>query len=87
VMFFLAAGFFLIHSTLSGLVNHHASEHKAVVNGLYVSVYYFSGALGSWIPGYLYDGLGWNGLILIFVALLGLAAWFVLQVRLVVPPD
>ena len=32
-MFFLAAGFFLIHALLSGLTNHLAQEHKGVVNG------------------------------------------------------
>ena len=53
-MFLLAAGFFLIHALLSGLANHLAPEHKGVVNGLYVSVYYFSGALGSWLPGYFH---------------------------------
>ncbi|MDJ0776906.1 MAG: MFS transporter [Gammaproteobacteria bacterium] len=74
MMFFLAAGFFLIHALLSGLANHLAREHKGVVNGLYVSIYYFSGALGSWLPGYLYDGLQWQGMIIVFLLILGLAA-------------
>jgi YNFM family putative membrane transporter len=75
MMFFLAAGFFLMHATLSGLANHLAQEHKGVVNGVYVSVYYFSGALGSWLPGYVYEGLGWSGMIVIFTAILGVCAW------------
>jgi len=74
-MFFLAAGFFLIHALLSGLSNHLAREHKGVVNGLYVSVYYFSGALGSWLPGYLYEAAGWRGMVLVFVVILALAGW------------
>jgi YNFM family putative membrane transporter len=74
-MFFLAAGFFLIHALLSGLANHLAQEHKGVVNGLYVSIYYFSGALGSWLPGYLYEGIGWHGMVLVFLLLLGISAW------------
>jgi YNFM family putative membrane transporter len=74
-MFFLAAGFFLIHALLSGLVNHLAREHKGVVNGLYVSIYYFSGALGSWLPGYLYEAAGWHGMILVFVLILGIGAF------------
>ena len=75
MMFFLAAGFFLIHALLSGLANHLAPEHKGVINGLYISIYYFSGALGSWLPGYLYEGLGWSGMILVFVVILALCAW------------
>ncbi len=80
-MFFLAGGFFLMHALLSGLANHLAREHKGVVNGLYVSVYYLSGALGSWLPGYCYDGLGWRGLILLFALLLGFGAWHIVRFR------
>mgnify|MGYP001823121067 FL=1 len=82
MMFFLAAGFFLIHALLSGLTNHLAQEHKGVVNGLYVSIYYFSGALGSWLPGYLFEGLGWNGMITIFMLILVFCAWSISQLRL-----
>ena len=81
MMFFLAAGFFLMHALLSGLANHLASEHKAVVNGLYVSIYYFSGAMGSWLPGYLYEGLSWNGMILIFLLILTLCGWSVMRIN------
>lgn len=81
MMFFLAAGFFLIHALLSGLANHLAQEHKGVINGVYVSVYYFSGALGSWLPGYLYEAVAWNGMILVFMLMLGLGAWCISQVK------
>lgn len=80
MMFFLAAGFFLIHALLSGLANHLASEHKGVVNGLYVSIYYFSGAMGSWLPGYLYEGAGWNGMVLVFLLILVFCGWSILRV-------
>ncbi len=73
-MFLLAGGFFLLHALLSGLANQLAQEHKGVVNGLYVSIYYFSGALGSWLPGYLYDGIGWHAMIGAFFGLLALGA-------------
>ena len=74
-MFLLAAGFFLIHALLSGLANQLADEHRGVVNGIYVSVYYLSGALGSWLPGYLFEAVHWSGMISVFVAILVLAAW------------
>ena len=38
--------------------------------------------LASWLPGYLFDWLGWNVLLAVFLAVLGLAAWFVQQLRL-----
>ncbi len=81
MMFFLAAGFFLIHALLSGLANHLASEHKGVVNGLYVSIYYFSGAMGSWLPGYLYEGAGWNAMVLVFLLILVFCGWSILRVN------
>jgi YNFM family putative membrane transporter len=58
-----------------------AQEHKGVVNGLYVSIYYFSGALGSWLPGYLYEGIGWHGMITVFVLILGLGGWSISQLK------
>ncbi len=73
-MFLLAGGFFLLHALLSGLANHLAREHKGVVNGLYVSIYYLSGALGSWLPGYLYAGIGWHAMLAVFAVLLALGA-------------
>ena len=81
-MFLLAGGFFLIHALLSGLANHIASEHRGVVNGLYVSVYYFSGALGSWLPGYVYEGLGWHGMVIAFIGLLGISAFSITRMRI-----
>jgi YNFM family putative membrane transporter len=82
VMFAFSAGFFFIHSTLSGLVNHFAIEHKGVVNGLYVSIYYISGALGSWLPSYLYAWSGWHSLVIVFVGVLGVTAWLIMKLRL-----
>jgi len=85
VMFAFSAGFFFIHSTLSGLVNHLALEHRGVVNGLYVSIYYISGALGSWLPAYFYGWSGWGSLIIVFVAVLGVTACLVMKLSLAVP--
>ena len=81
-MLVFACGMFFIHSTLSGLVNAHATEHKGVVNGLYVSVYYLSGALGSWLPGYVYLGLGWQALILISMLVLAAIALVAAKIKI-----
>ena len=81
MMFCFAGGFFFIHSTLSGLVNHLAREHKGVVNGLYISIYYLSGALASWLPGIVYDAYGWDSIMTSLVILSGLGAWFVTRLK------
>jgi len=82
MMFCFAGGFFFIHSTLSGLVNHLTREHKGVVNGLYVSIYYFSGALASWLPGIFYDHLGWQFVICLFVLVLLICGCSINQLKL-----
>lgn len=63
-MFLLCGASFLTHATATGYLNRHATQHKGVVNGLYVSFYYGGGAVGSYLPGYLYRAFGWDGFIL-----------------------
>jgi len=82
MMFCFAGGFFFIHSTLSGLANQLAREHKGVVNGLYISIYYLSGALATWLPGTVYDALGWNTILCLLIILSGMAMWFITRLRL-----
>ncbi|MGB5707471.1 MAG: MFS transporter [Arenicellales bacterium] len=77
MMLFLAGAMFLIHATLSGYVNHIAKEHKGVVNGIYVSVYYLSGTLGSWLPVLLYRHLGWQAVIVFSISILALSIHFI----------
>ena len=79
MMFCFAGGFFFIHATLSGLVNHQATEHKGVVNGLYVSIYYLSGALASWLPGIVYEVYGWSTVITMLMLVLILGGWCVVE--------
>ena len=78
MMVVLAAGFFLVHSVLSGFLNDVAREHKGVVNGVYVTAYYLSGAVGSWLPFLVYQDIGWNITMLALLFLLGLSAIFIL---------
>ncbi|MFT5503950.1 MAG: YNFM family putative membrane transporter [Gammaproteobacteria bacterium] len=81
MMFLFSGGFFFIHASLSGMSNHYAKEHKGVVNGLYVSVYYVSGALGSWLPAYYYEWAGWNSLVMVFCLLLLGSVGFIWQIK------
>ena len=38
-----------------GTMNKLATENRAVANGLYISIYYTGAALGSWLPGLIYQ--------------------------------
>ena len=60
VGFLTSAGMFTIHTTLSALLNSLKPESASLVNGLYISIYYSAGALGSVLPVAVYHAFGWN---------------------------
>ena len=60
VGFLISAGMFTTHATLSGLLNSLKPELASLVNGLYISIYYSAGALGSILPVAVYHAFGWN---------------------------
>ena len=72
-MFLLCGASFLTHATATGYLNRHVAQHKGAVNGLYVSFYYGGGAIGSYLPGYVYRGFGWTGFIALLVVVLVIA--------------
>ncbi|ANE34810.1 major facilitator superfamily transporter [Campylobacter hyointestinalis subsp. lawsonii CCUG 27631] len=59
-MLLFCLGNFLTHSIASGFINKMAESHKGISNGLYVSFYYGGGALGSFVPGFVYMFGGWG---------------------------
>jgi YNFM family putative membrane transporter len=80
-VFCMCAGFFLIHSLLSAHLNHLTIGPKGIVNGLYIASYYAGGALGGWLPGYVYRGAGWEAFLASLLLMLGLAAWWIRLMR------
>jgi MFS transporter, YNFM family, putative membrane transport protein len=80
-MFLLCGSMGLLQTVSPGYVNKLATEHKSVANGLYISIYYTGGALGSYLPGWVYTHFGWTSYIfcLAFVVLFALALAFGLK--------
>ena len=66
---------FMLHSGLSAYLNQHVYEHRRVVNGIYLTSYYLGGASSSFLPGWIYMGMGWlwllAGLFVLLVAAIG----------------
>ncbi|MEW5774585.1 MAG: MFS transporter [Thermodesulfobacteriota bacterium] len=62
-------GMFTVQTTAPGVINRLAPCGPGVVNGLYLSFYYAGGALGSYLPGYVYRHFGWNAFVLGLCAL------------------
>lgn len=75
-LFPFCAGFFLVQTVGPTFVNARAKEHRGIVNGLYISFYYAGGALGSFVPGLVYNALGWEVFIGLLMAMLVLAGFF-----------
>jgi len=49
-------------------MNQLATENRAVANGLYISIYYTGAALGSYLPGLIYQSAGWAAFTLTLTA-------------------
>ncbi len=81
-VFLMCAAFFLVHSFLAAFLNHHTTGSRGVVNGLYLSFYYSGGALGGWLPGYVYRSSGWEAYIAVLAGLLALAIWWLWRMRI-----
>ena len=60
----LCAGFFTIHATAVGLLNHKLSHSQGRANALYVLFYYAGGWLGITMAGFFFESMGWSGVIL-----------------------
>ena len=58
--FLTSAGMFTVHATLSGYLNGLRPDAASLVNGLYISIYYAAGALGSVAPLAVYQHAGWE---------------------------
>ena len=70
---------FVIHSTAAPLVNKISHAPPSVTNGCYVSFYYSGGALGSLLPGVVYQAHGQTAFMATLLAVclcgLGLILW------------
>lgn len=76
--FVTCAGMFTMHATLTGFLNSRAGGDTSVVNGLYISIYYMAGSLGSLLPLWIYRHSDWSVFLLsiVLVSLSGsLALW------------
>ncbi len=80
-MLIFAAGMFTLHSVLSAFLNHLETERKGLINGLYVSAYYGGGAMGSYLPGFIYQAAGWSAFIAFLLLLLLLLTILSLKLR------
>ncbi|MDD3463781.1 MAG: MFS transporter [Sulfurospirillaceae bacterium] len=81
-MFVFCAGMFIVHSIASGYINKLAETNKAISNGLYLSFYYAGGTLGTFIPGFFYEKLGWDAFLHVLSGVIVLGLFLLLALKL-----
>lgn len=87
-MFVFCGAMFLVHTSLSGQVNHLSEAHKGVVNGIYIASYYLGGSAGSWLATLVYSHYGWHVFITSLAAIVLIALWHIAQLHVkAIGPD
>ena len=66
----MCASFFSIHAAAIGLLNRRLTSSRGRANSLYVLSYYLGGTAGITACGYAYDSYGWNGAVVLGIAVL-----------------
>ena len=85
-IFFMTFGEFVVHVNIPGIVNRLTERHdRGMVNGLFLSCYYFGGVLGTLVPSFAYTRFGWTAAYGTMQAMLCLAFLVLLSLRARLP--
>lgn len=75
-LIFICFGFFFSHSVASSWVSYFATYAKASASGLYLISYYIGGSLGPIYLDKFWHKLGWPGIVIGCMLILGLTSFF-----------
>jgi YNFM family putative membrane transporter len=78
-------GFFASHSVASSWVGRRAKAPQALASGIYLFCYYVGSSVVGWFTGYVWEALGWPGVVAVLGALLGVALAIALRLRRLAP--
>ena len=81
LLFLFCLGMFTVHSVSTGLANSLKSSQKSLTSGMYLTFYYLGGAVGSFIPSFIYEKYNWDVMILSFIIMLIFASIAILMNR------
>ncbi len=80
----LSAGLFVAQALGLGFIGVAVPRARSSAVGLYVTIYYIGGALGGFLPAWVWHRAGWPGCVALFcttIALMGAAAWITFKER------
>ena len=66
-------GFFVAHTSASGMVGNRARVGRAQASALYLLAYYAGSSIGGWLGGFSYEGGGWPAVVAYVAGLLAVA--------------
>ena len=66
-------GFFVAHTSASGMVGNRARVGRAQASALYLLAYYAGSSIGGWIGGFAFEGGGWPAVVAYVAGLLAAA--------------
>lgn len=67
VLFAFCAAFFLTHAVALAEVNRNSPYPKMLTNACYTAFYYCGGAVGSWLPGLIFERYGKNAFLVTLI--------------------
>ena len=70
LIFLVCIGMFTAHTVSTQLANSMKASQKSLTSGMYLTFYYFGGALGSFIPSIIYKNYGWDIMLYFFTIIL-----------------
>lgn len=74
-------GMAFIYVSMPGILNRFADKQKYLLNGIYISLYYFSNSAGSYFPLRIYQDAGFPYFIFCLMAMAGIALAIALYCR------
>jgi len=78
-------GFFAAHSVASSWVGRRAQPPQALASGIYLFFYYLGSSVVGWFTGYVYEHWGWDGVVALLGAILGIGLLIALRLRRLAP--
>jgi YNFM family putative membrane transporter len=74
-LLFNCFGFFIVHSLMTAVVNERATHHKGGASSLYLFSYYFGVATGGTLTAFVWELVGWYGVVLLSLAVIPFVLW------------
>lgn len=86
-MILMCVGLFIVHSMSPGLINRFSQHDRSALNGLFLSIYYTGGTLGSYIPNLIYSTFNWTIYLIFLMFILLLAIFSILYLKKHLPDN